>query len=71
VALSERDGQNIAGGKESVLDRTRQLFYVCCSRAVKDLAVVLFAPDVAAARKAIIQANLFSEAAIHGLEELA
>ncbi len=30
-----------------MLDRTRRLFYVCCSRAVKDLAVVLFAADVA------------------------
>ena len=71
MALSEKDKQNIVEGKESVLDRTRRLFYVCCSRAVKDLAVVLFVPEVAPAREAILQKNLFPEAAIYGPEELA
>jgi DNA helicase-2/ATP-dependent DNA helicase PcrA len=68
--LSDTDEANIAEGKESVLDRTRRLFYVCCSRAVKDLAVVLFAPDVAAARAAVIEANLFPEASLRGVENL-
>jgi DNA helicase II / ATP-dependent DNA helicase PcrA len=68
--LSDTDEANIAEGKESVLDRTRRLFYVCCSRAVKDLAVVLFAADVPAARAALLEANLFPEASLHGLEDL-
>lgn len=68
--LSETDEENIAAGEESVLDRTRRLFYVCCSRAVKDLAVVVFAPDVANAREAIVAQKLFPEASIRGLEVL-
>lgn len=68
--LSDTDKANIAEGKESVLDRTRRLFYVCCSRAVKDLAVVLFAADVAAARSAVVDAKLFPAASHHGVEQL-
>lgn len=70
VALSENDEAKIAAGEESVLDRTRRLFYVCCSRALKDLAVVVFVPDVAAARAAIIAQELFPEASIRGAEHL-
>lgn len=54
-----------------MLDRTRRLFYVCCSRAVKDLAVVLFVPDVAAARAAIAAKDLFPQTSIRGLDILA
>ena len=53
VPLSDNDQAKINAGEETVLDRTRRLFYVCCSRAVKDLAVVIFVPDVAAASAAI------------------
>jgi DNA helicase-2/ATP-dependent DNA helicase PcrA len=52
--LSDTDQENIAAGKDSVLGRTRRLYYVCCSRAVRDLAVVFFVPDVAVARDAVI-----------------
>jgi DNA helicase-2/ATP-dependent DNA helicase PcrA len=38
---------------------------------VKDLGIVLFAPDVAAAREAVLKANLFPEEAVRGLNELA
>lgn len=62
--LSETDETNQRDGKETVVDRTRRLFYVCCSRATKDLAVVLFAPDVAAATMAVRQAGHFEEASI-------
>jgi DNA helicase-2/ATP-dependent DNA helicase PcrA len=58
--LSDRDNQNIEAGADSVLDRTRRLFYVCCSRAVRDLAVVLFVPDVQAAREAILAKGFFA-----------
>jgi len=40
--LSDTDKDHITKGNDSVLDRTRRLFYVCCSRARKDLAVLLF-----------------------------
>lgn len=53
--LSKTDNENIASGKESVLDRTRRLFYVCCSRATKDLAVVLYANNVQVARSNLIK----------------
>lgn len=68
--LSESDEARIAAGEESVLDRTRRLFYVCCSRATKDLAVVVFVPDVAAARAAIAERNLFPNAIFRGTEHL-
>ncbi len=68
--LSENDESRIATGEESVLDRTRRLFYVCCSRASKDLAVVLFVPDVAAARAAVTAAQIFPAGAIRELHEL-
>lgn len=68
VPLSEQDNENIAAGNDSVLDRTQRLFYVCCSRAVKDLAVVLFFPDVEIARAAVIGRNLFPEASVRGDE---
>lgn len=71
LPLSETDETSIAEKKESVIDRTRRLFYVCCSRALKDLAVVVFVPDPAAARAAIVAAGLFPEAAIRGVDDLA
>lgn len=48
-----RELQNAAEGKETVMDRTRRLMYVCCSRARRDLAIVLFAADVDHARAAV------------------
>lgn len=57
--LSDRDQENLAQGADSVLGRTRRLFYVCCSRAVQDLAVVMFLPDVGAVRSQIEAKALF------------
>ncbi|MQX92069.1 UvrD-helicase domain-containing protein [Sinorhizobium meliloti] len=68
VPLSDNDKARIDAGEETVLDRTRRLFYVCCSRAMKDLAVVLFVPDVAAALAAIAEKNLFPQASIRRIE---
>ena len=67
-ALSDRDNENIAAGTDSVLDRTRRLFYVCCSRAVKDLAAVLFTPNVRVAREAILAKGIFAPEDVHVLE---
>lgn len=68
--LSQTDDENIAAGSESVLDRTRRLFYVCCSRATKDLAVVVFASDVEAAKQAIEARGLFPREVIRGSDAL-
>ena len=57
--LSDTDTTNIANGADSVVDRTRRLFYVCCSRAVRDLAVILFVPDVVATRAALERKAFF------------
>ncbi|ACD20781.1 UvrD-helicase domain-containing protein [Paraburkholderia phytofirmans] len=70
VPLSENDEEKIASGAESVLDRTRRLFYVCCSRAVKDLAVVMFVPDVELARNAVERTAIFPPGRVFGLEDL-
>jgi DNA helicase-2/ATP-dependent DNA helicase PcrA len=63
--LSDRDNENIANGKESVIERTRRLLYVCCSRAEKDLAIIIFAPDVQEAYNAILAKGYFEESSIH------
>lgn len=59
TALSRTDNENIAEGADNVVDRTRRLFYVCCSRATRDLAVVMFVLDITAARAKIEEAGLF------------
>jgi DNA helicase-2/ATP-dependent DNA helicase PcrA len=71
IPLSDSDQARIEAGEETVLDRTRRLFYVCCSRAVKDLAVVLFVPDVPVAIAAIANQNLFPQASIRRIDHLA
>lgn len=68
--LSDRDRENLDEGKDSVVDRTRRLFYVSCSRATDSLAVVVFAPDTAAAKAAISEKGLFPEQNIHTEEVL-
>ncbi len=69
--LSDRDETNRREGKETAIDRTRRLFYVCCTRALKDLIVVLFTADVAAAQRQIIALGLFPADAIHLEGEIA
>lgn len=62
--LSETDDKNIADGKDSAISRTRRLFYVCCSRALQDLAVVVFSPDIVALREKVIERGLFPRDAV-------
>jgi DNA helicase II / ATP-dependent DNA helicase PcrA len=59
--LSDTDRENIAAHEDSVLGRTRRLFYVCCSRAVMDLAVIFFAPNTAAAQAAVLAKGVFQQ----------
>jgi DNA helicase II / ATP-dependent DNA helicase PcrA len=68
--LSDSDLANIRDGKDSVVERTRRLFYVCCTRALKDLVVVLFTSDIQTAQRQIAARNLFPESSIHFEDEL-
>jgi DNA helicase-2/ATP-dependent DNA helicase PcrA len=51
--LSDKDIENQTLGKDSAIERTRRLFYVCVSRARESLAIVLFANDVSRAVSAV------------------
>lgn len=64
---SNTDQANLSQGNETTFDRTRRLLYVCCSRAEKDLAVVFFADDPAAAHAAISRFGIFPVDDIHNL----
>lgn len=64
IELSDADKRNREKGKESVIERTRRLFYVCCSRAEKDLAVVLFTKNVDTALNELTKSGIFNEEAI-------
>jgi DNA helicase-2/ATP-dependent DNA helicase PcrA len=68
--LSDRDEANKREGKETTVDRTRRLFYVCCTRAMKDLVVVLFTSDIALAQSRITSLGLFPAHAIHLEDEI-
>lgn len=60
-ALSAQDKKNLSEGKDTVVNRTRRLFYVCCSRARKDLAVVLYTTDIESAAEKIAESELFNK----------
>lgn len=47
--LSAKDRENVASGKDSVIERTRRLLYVCVSRARDELAVVIYTGNAEAA----------------------
>lgn len=68
--LSERDEANLREGKETSVERTRRLFYVCCTRAMQDLVVVLFTADVELAVQQLRLLQIFPENTIHTLETL-
>jgi DNA helicase-2/ATP-dependent DNA helicase PcrA len=68
--LSDRDEANRREGKETTIDRTRRLFYVCCTRAMKDLVVVLFTAEVAIAKSRIASLQLFPAHSIHLEDEI-
>ncbi len=68
--LSARDQANLRAHKETAVERTRRLFYVCCTRALKDLIVVLFTDAIEAAKHQVVALGLFPEEAIHLEAEL-
>lgn len=65
---SATDQGHIGAGRDSVIDRTRRLFYVCCSRAMSDLAVVIFAEDTAQMREALLAKGFFESKDVNILE---
>lgn len=67
---SKTDMENAKDGKETTIDRTRRLFYVCCSRARLDLAVALFVPEPDAALTAISGTQLFTDEQIFTLARM-
>lgn len=62
--LSDVDKKHRDAGEDSVLERTLRLFYVCCSRARLDLAVVLYASDPAGAATLARAAGYFEDDAV-------
>lgn len=62
---SDNDQKHIDAGEETTMDRTRRLFYVSCTRALKDLAVVLFTADPEQAVTHIRELDLFEGDDIH------
>jgi DNA helicase II / ATP-dependent DNA helicase PcrA len=69
--LSPRDAQNRREGRDSVVERTRRLFYVCCTRALTDLAVVYFSADARLAEIKVRESGIFPPNAILTLGDLA
>lgn len=68
--LSDKDVENITAGIDSVMERTRRLFYVCCSRALKDLAVVVFTHDTNLAFQKILESKIFSPESVSIFDEM-
>ena len=64
---SDTDSDNIAAGRDSVIDRTRRLFYVCCSRALSNLAVIIYADDTDQMCEALRTKAFFEPRSIHVL----
>ena len=62
--LSPRDLENIRDDIETTIDRTRRLFYVCCTRALKDLVVVYFSTEPAVAEESVRASGIFPHHAI-------
>ncbi|WP_201577440.1 UvrD-helicase domain-containing protein [Psychrobacter immobilis] len=59
--LSTTDKKNILEGKETVLDRTRRLFYVICSRAQESLAIVVYSENPQAVKDYVVSEEWFTE----------
>lgn len=67
---SQRDLENIRDGKETTVERTRRLFYVCCTRALTDLVVVYFSSEPAVAERQVRAAGIFPDPAIFNASAL-
>lgn len=68
--LSDTDEKHRAAGEDSVIERTLRLFYVCCTRARRDLAVVLYSSKPHEAAAAARQTNYFDEGFVITVDNL-
>ncbi|GGR97559.1 DNA helicase [Micromonospora fulviviridis] len=68
--LSITDRTNRAEGRDSVIERTRRLLYVCASRARDSLAIVLYTADVPEATQALERAGYPSADQVFTLEDI-
>jgi len=68
--LSDIDEKHRAAGEETVMERTLRLFYVCCTRARRDLAVVLYSSEPLKAAAAVRRAGYFDEASVITVDQL-
>lgn len=59
-AKSAADIKNEAAGDETTIDRTRRLFYVTCSRAMKSLAIIAYSENVEAVRDRVVSEGWFT-----------
>lgn len=58
-AKSKADTDHETAGEETMIDRTRRLFYVTCSRAEESLAVVFYSASPPIVRQNVINAGWF------------
>ncbi|MBI1425583.1 MAG: AAA family ATPase [Gammaproteobacteria bacterium] len=63
-ARTDTDRKNEAEGKETGIDRTKRLFYVTCSRAERELAIVCYSADPAKVRDYLVATGWFTAAEI-------
>ncbi|KLT63924.1 UvrD-helicase domain-containing protein [Pedobacter sp. BMA] len=59
--LSDTDRKNIKEKKETVMDRTRRLFYVACSRAKESLAIIAYTHEPSALEHNALEFGWFSK----------
>lgn len=59
--LSATDRRNLEEGKETGIDRTRRLFYVACSRAEKNLAIIAYTNNPEIVKKNALAYGWFNE----------
>jgi DNA helicase-2/ATP-dependent DNA helicase PcrA len=69
--LSKTDEEKIAAGEDNVVARTRRLLYVCCTRAKRDLVLVLFTENDELGRDMVRHSGLLPDEYIFGREALA
>lgn len=64
MVLSDTDRSHIKSGEDSVLDRTRRLFYVACSRAKESLAIIAYTSDPESVKATLLANDWFEEGEI-------
>lgn len=62
--MSDNDIKNAKEGKETGVDRTRRLFYVACSRAKHNLAIVAYSNNPEAVKENALAYGWFEECEI-------